>query len=239
MSFMRDVWVNWFYGAEAGVEVCRYYEWRKEDTIQLIERIPVIKITSEAFFHLENGMPELPEVLLKRIAHQTTMRTKCGIETLQYCALFTDGDDVLAIDTADYRIPLKKSRLVPRHEAAVLTLALQLQEFALELEPPMENTSLTLYLGLTRTERELKQILLQALEVFYTEENLAALEYWCADWLSNHECTTFEQLWAAFYAAVTVGWTKEHVYLCEQLITGHSELEELWECRKANTVLKA
>lgn len=41
MLFLHDVWVNWFEGEENGYNVCHFHEWRKEDTVELLDQTPV------------------------------------------------------------------------------------------------------------------------------------------------------------------------------------------------------
>lgn len=40
MLFLHDVWVNWFEGEENGYNVCHFHEWRKEDTVELLDQTP-------------------------------------------------------------------------------------------------------------------------------------------------------------------------------------------------------
>lgn len=43
MLFLHDVWVNWFEGEENGYNVCHFHEWRKEDTVELLDQVPLLK----------------------------------------------------------------------------------------------------------------------------------------------------------------------------------------------------
>ncbi|MCT4572190.1 DUF3603 domain-containing protein, partial [Bacillus thuringiensis] len=44
MLYLHDVWVNWFEGEENGYNVCHFYEWRKDDTIELLDQVPLLKV---------------------------------------------------------------------------------------------------------------------------------------------------------------------------------------------------
>lgn len=37
MLYFYDVWVNWFEGEENGYNVCYFYEWRKDDCVELFD----------------------------------------------------------------------------------------------------------------------------------------------------------------------------------------------------------
>ena len=43
MLFLNDVWVNWFEGEATGYNVCHFHEWKKEDPLELLEQVPVLK----------------------------------------------------------------------------------------------------------------------------------------------------------------------------------------------------
>ena len=52
MLFLHDVWVNWFEGEENGYNVCHFHEWRKEDSVELLDQVPLLKVQSPLFLRL-------------------------------------------------------------------------------------------------------------------------------------------------------------------------------------------
>ena len=54
MLYLHDVWVNWFEGEENGYNVCHFYEWRKDDTIELLDQVPLLKVDSTLYHYIEN-----------------------------------------------------------------------------------------------------------------------------------------------------------------------------------------
>ena len=61
MLYLHDVWVNWFEGEENGYNVCHFYEWRKDDTIELLDQVPLLKVDSTLYHYIENELLELPQ----------------------------------------------------------------------------------------------------------------------------------------------------------------------------------
>ncbi|MDF9558881.1 DUF3603 family protein, partial [Bacillus tropicus] len=64
MLYLHDVWVNWFEGEENGYNVCHFYEWRKDDTIELLDQVPLLKVDATLYHYIENELLELPQKML-------------------------------------------------------------------------------------------------------------------------------------------------------------------------------
>lgn len=119
MMYLHDVWVNWFEGEENGYNVCHFHEWRKDDTIELLDQVPVLKVTKDLYDYIENGLTNLPESLLNDVFQKAYLRKNHERIQLDYCFIITDGIGILAVDTLGYQIPMRKSRIIPRQEQLV------------------------------------------------------------------------------------------------------------------------
>lgn len=98
--------------------------------------------------------------------------------------MVTDGIRIIAVDTIGYSIPVRKSRLIPRQEQLVYEMVKDVKaeeyEFSQDsLESSKEYHILSLppqhISGLTRKERQLKQLMFMALDqlkVFKTGRRL-------------------------------------------------------------------
>ena len=64
MLYLHDVWVNWFEGEENGYNICHFHEWRKEDVIELLDQVPLLKVGKELYHYIENDLSELPRQML-------------------------------------------------------------------------------------------------------------------------------------------------------------------------------
>ncbi len=74
MLYLHDVWVNWFEGEENGYNVCHFYEWRKDDAIELLDQVPVLKVSPQLFYYLENSLSEIPKPLLEDVYQKAYVR---------------------------------------------------------------------------------------------------------------------------------------------------------------------
>ncbi|MUK90583.1 DUF3603 family protein [Ornithinibacillus sp. L9] len=240
MLYLHDVWVNWFEGEENGYNVCYYHEWRKDDKIELLDQVPLLYITEGLYNYIENDMHDLPKALLDSIYKRAYTRKGQERTGLDYACVVTDGNDIIAFDTIGYRIPIRKSRLIPRQEQLVYDMIEKVKpqdfdfdEESYEKEYHMLSMSPDLVFGLTRRERQLKQLLMMGLDQLRTTNNIEELRYWLTEW--NPKKYPFirfmneEKVWEALYEGVKYGWSQAHEELCAKLIKGQPFLEKMWE----------
>ncbi|WP_313800659.1 YjbA family protein [Cytobacillus sp.] len=240
MLYLHDVWVNWFEGEENGYNVCHFHEWRKDDGVELLDQVPLLKIDPILFNYIENDLSELPQQLLDDIYQKAYLRKNHERVQLEYCFVVSDGEEILAVDTIGYNIPIRKSRLIPRQEQLAYEMLENheaisysfndnraLKDFHI-LSPSPELMS-----GLTRKERQLKQLMFMALDQLYSSKNVAEVRYWYTEW--SPECYSeiqqmdFEEAWLHLFEQSKYGWTSKHEQFCENLIKGQPFFEKLWE----------
>ncbi|WP_106498016.1 YjbA family protein [Lentibacillus sp. Marseille-P4043] len=240
MLYLHDVWVNWFEGEENGYNVCYFHEWRKEDGIELLDQVPLLYINETLYDYIENDMHDLPKPMLDCIYKRAYIRKGQERTVLDYACIVTDGSDVIALDTIGYQIPIRKSRLIPRQEQLVFDMientkkqSFKFDENLYQKEYHMLSMPPELIYGLTRRERQLKQLLMMALDQLHTANNLEELRYWLTEW--NPKKYPFirymdeEKVWQALYNGVKYGWSNAHEELCGKLIKGQPFLEKMWE----------
>lgn len=236
MIFMNDIWINWFEGEDKGYNVCSFYEWRKEDDIQLIDRIPILHVEEQLYQYIENDLDDLPKKLLSLIENQTIVKGKRE----KYATIVTDGVNVLVFDTLGYSIPLRKSRLIPRHERHALRLirSMPKQTFPLKIKKERKTdhifslASEVMY-GLTRRERELKQLTMMALDQLREGNNLSEVRYWLTEWEPEQYdfiCKlSFQAAWKKIFQHLYRGWSKKHEEFCQEFVKGNLLFEQLWK----------
>lgn len=244
MLYLHDVWVNWFEGEENGYSVCFFHEWRKEDGIELLDQAPLLYIETDLFRYIENNMHDLPKALLDLIYKRAYIRKGQERIVLDYACVVTDGKDIIAFDTIGYQIPIRKSRLIPRQEQQVFDMISGTKPQRFSLNEAMKNKEYhilsmepELIYGLTRRERQLKQLLMMALDQLKTTNNHEELRYWLTEWdPKKYGYIRFmdpKKIWHALYEGVRKGWSAEHENLCRKLIKGQPFLEKLWELEQA------
>ncbi|PAQ14389.1 hypothetical protein CD798_11005 [Bacillaceae bacterium SAOS 7] len=247
MLYLHDVWVNWFEGEENGYNVCHFHEWRKDDAVELLDQVPVVLIEEPLFDYIENQLSELPKQLLEDVRKKAFLRRNHERIQLEHCFVVSDGKGILAIDTMGYTIPVRKSRLVPRQEQLVYEMFQVHPVEKYEFDSTSENKEYhTLSLepismkGLTRKERQLKQLLFMALDQLFSSKNSAEIRYWYTEWAPDKyeeiQSMDFEEVKQAFNQEAKTGWSKHHYRLCENLIKGQAFFEKLWEVENASKI---
>jgi hypothetical protein len=247
MLYLHDVWVNWFEGEENGYNVCHFHEWRKDDGVELLDQVPLLKVEPVLFNYIENDLSELPQQLLDEIFQKAYLRKNHERVQLEYCFVVTDGVGILAVDTIGYSIPIRKSRLIPRQEQLVYEMIAGHDEKKYHFQ---QNSNLkdfhilspepTLMSGLTRKERQLKQLLFMALDQLHSSKNEAEVRYWYTEWCperySDIQELNFENAWQQLFEETKYGWSKRHENFCENLIKGQPFFEKLWEMEHGSKV---
>ncbi|MBM7571528.1 YjbA family protein [Aquibacillus albus] len=240
MLYLHDVWVNWFEGEENGYNVCHFHEWRKEDGIELLDQVPILYIEDVLYHYIENDLQDLPRPLLDSIYKRAYLRKNQERISLEYASIVTNGKSVLVFDTMGYHLPVRKSRLIPRQERLVFEMieGSSPQEYSFpENHQDKEYHILSLppdsMLGLTRKERQLKQLLMMAIDQLEGTKNIEEVRYWLTEWdpdrYSEIRQMDFGEAWEALYYGVIDGWSKSHEDLCGKLIKGQPFFEKMWE----------
>lgn len=239
MQYLGDVWVNWFEGEENGYNVCPFHEWRKEDAIELLDQVPLIRVEEALLDRIENRLDELPAPLLEDVHNQSYIRKNNQRQPIEYCFVATDLKKIIAVDTMGYKIPLRKSRLIPRQEQTVLEKARETEtrKYPLGKNEEKEYHILSphprLMCGLTRRERQLKQLLLMALDQLRTTGTAAEVRYWYTEWMPKKyfaiQQMSLDEAWGKLYEELKEGWSKKHEEICRRMIKGHPYFEKIWE----------
>ncbi|AIM17428.1 MULTISPECIES: YjbA family protein [Neobacillus] len=240
MLYLHDVWVNWFEGEENGYNVCHFHEWRKDDGVELLDQVPLLKVEPNLFNYIENDLSELPQQLLDDIYQKAYLRKNHERIQLDYCFVVTDGMGILAVDTIGYNIPIRKSRLIPRQEQLVYEMISthEAKKYNFNQQQNKKDFHILspdplLMIGLTRKERQLKQLLFMALDQLLSSNNEAEIRYWYTEWCpenySKIQEMNFTEAWEQLYEAIKYGWSKKHETFCENLIKGQPFFEKLWE----------
>ncbi|WP_058308146.1 DUF3603 family protein [Gracilibacillus massiliensis] len=239
MLYVHDVWVNWFEGEENGYNICSFHEWRKSDGIEILDQAPVLFIDGQTFQYIENDLQDIPQTMLDQIYQRAYIRKNQERKVLDYACILTDGKSILAIDTMGYHIPIRKSRLIPRQERLVLDLiqGRTAKTFQIPNYTDKEFHILSLppeyMVGLTRKERQLKQLLMIALDQLEVGNCLEEIRYWLTEWspenYSKIKNMSHKQAWNSLYQELVEGWSERHELFCRQIIKGQTFYEDIWE----------
>lgn len=240
MQYLGDVWVNWFEGEENGYNVCDFHEWRKDDFIELLDQVPLLKLETTLYHLIENDLCELPAELMDDVHNRSYIRKNNQRKTIEYCFIATDGEKIVAVDTMGYKIPVRKSRLIPRQEQVVYekvkheeTKHYTYQDTLMTKEYHILSPNPEWMRGLTRRERQLKQLLFMALDQLYATGSSAEIRYWYTEWVPKKyfeiQTMDFEEAWNNLYQEIKNGWSDRHHDMCARLVKGQPYFEKIWE----------
>jgi len=223
--YLHDVWVNWADGMNKGYNIPEFHEWNnKKDEIELMDQIPLVYVTSELFDFIENDFDVLPDLLLAAIKEKAYRRKNHERENVTYAAIVTDGKGVMAIDTNDEKVPNFKSRLIPRQDQIVFQMIEGKNPSSYLFEgSSVETGDLTaagriinidnvhMY-GLTRKEKEMKELLVENLFRLLCSENQKEVEYFFTELFPkvNPAGMTIEGMVESMSIFAKKGWSEEH-----------------------------
>ncbi|PWU67736.1 DUF3603 family protein [Gracilibacillus dipsosauri] len=249
MLYLHDVWVNWFEGEENGYNVCPFHEWRTSDGIEILDQVPVLLIDPKTYQYIENDLQDLPKKMLDTIYKRAYIRKNQERKVLEYAAIISDGKSIMAFDTMGFQIPVRKSRLIPRQERLVLELIESREPTVYQVPYQEEKEYHILSLppermkGLTRKERQLKQLLMVALDQLEVSKCLEEIRYWLTEWKPDQyhaiKRMSFQEAWNTLYKELIEGWSEKHEYFCKQIIKGQTYYETIWDQEHDNSTTKS
>lgn len=246
-----DIWVNWSDGSNQGFEIPQYFEWRREDNVDLMEQMPILKISKAFFNYIENECEALPEEMLTSVYRKSAKVVKNKRKKVDYAMIVTDGEQVLAIDTEgkDNDSPNLKSRVTPKQEAFIIDVVedMYTNDFGwVQPEPEQAEVEemsigdaiLTIqpeYMaGLTRTEKEMKVIVLDGLFNISCSNNSAEVAYWYVEMFPQYFNTdrvatlTNEEMVTEMFDFLKLGWSKQHEEFGTAVVKCYDIFKELW-----------
>ena len=168
MNYYYDIILNWSENQEY-----EFYEWNDTDYLELIKKIPLMKIKHKDFVNVLTNKIKVSEDFLKEIKDKTLLNTKKVINKIEYACLITDGKNVLALEFNKEGLVISRSKLLVDDELGILEFAYNLKEiiFIYEIISPLE------YNFYLRQEREAKHLILLEINNLYQNKDKAKLKY--------------------------------------------------------------
>lgn len=244
---LYDAWVNWSDGMLKAHGIPEYHEWKKEDdNVELLNAIPIVKVTSELFYHILDNFTKVPGPLLKEVYRKASRARSNTKETIDHAFVMTDGCGVAAVECEDF-LPMRKSRLIPRQDRQILECMENEEAKSYGFVAPEKiATTDTLVgrilsiepvhmIGLTRRERGMKEILMDSLYQLATSESREEVHYWYLElfWGMKDDPTvedmTIEQMVHEMHDYLQDGWDEEHVTFGAKLAKYFDNYEDMWK----------
>jgi hypothetical protein len=139
-----------------------------------------------------------------------------------------------------YKIPVRKSRLIPRQEQVVYEKVKHEEAKQYVYQDTIDRKEYHILSpnpewmrGLTRRERQLKQLLFMVLDQLYAAGSAAEIRYWYTEWVPKKyfdiQTMNFDDAWNSLYEEIKGGWSEHHYEICRRLVKGQPYFEKLWE----------
>ncbi len=168
MNYYYDIILNWNEG-----EAYEFYEWNDYDYLELIKKIPLVKVKHKFLLDLICNDIKVEESFLEMIEGKTLVSDKKNFKKIEYACLFTDTKNVIALEFNGEGISISRSNLLIDDDLNVLEVIYGMKETNLNYEilKKIEETQ-TL-----RQEREAKKLILLEINNLYNNKEIDKLKY--------------------------------------------------------------
>ena len=168
MTYTYDVLLNF----TDDNRLIEFFEWEKDDILEHIKKIPLIRISSKQLEELSNYNVIVDKTFLDRIRGITTLYKKA--KDLEYATLISDLNKVIALEFNSKGEIISKSSLLLDEEEEIIEECCDLREETISYK--VKNKKMK-DLFLTRNEIKKKRYLLKEMENLYKNKNIDKLTY--------------------------------------------------------------
>lgn len=172
MNYIYDILINW------NKELFDFYEWDINDNISHIRKIPVFKVSSEALLEMVTCDFCVESEFLSKIYNKTEMFTNKNVKQIEYASLFSDGEEVLAIQFGTTGMSGSKSKLLIDEANEVTEVVIRMPEIVMNYNVLKENRCILKTKKEIKIEKYLKKEL-DNLKKDYSYDKLKYLYYEC------------------------------------------------------------
>ena len=184
MTYIYDVLLN-FTEQNNPIE---FFEWNKDDTLEHIKRIPLIKVSSKTLNDFTKYNIQVDKSLLDRIKETTIMYRKT--KDLDYALLLSDTNRVVAFEFNKKGEIISRSSLLLDEEEEIIEESYDEKEEQL-LYKKLNKLSQENFL--TRTEKNHQNYLLKEIDFLYKEKHKEKLQYLYEEIYSKDNLTIEEK----------------------------------------------
>lgn len=168
MNYYYDIILNW-----NELRAYDFYEWNDFDSLELIKKIPLIKIKHKTFLDLVTHNVKIDVSFLEIIKDKTLVSDKKDLKRIEYAALFTDTKNVIAIEFNEKGESISRSKLLVDDELNVLEVIYGFKDTNIDYEiRELLSTENTL-----RQEKDAKRLIQVEIKNLYQNKEIDKLKY--------------------------------------------------------------
>ncbi|MBE6153723.1 MAG: DUF3603 family protein [Firmicutes bacterium] len=178
MNYIYDILVNF-----NDKEVYEFFEWEKDDNIEHIRKIPIFKVKPQEFNDFKNNKIKVDQSFLNKIKNKTEMFCNTSIEYIEYCAIITDGMDLVVIEfDKEGEYILKSSMLLDEMEDTLDESELIDDE---NIKYTVLNKEININRFVTRFENKIKSEIELEIKKLVENKNFKKLKYLYYEWFNK------------------------------------------------------
>ena len=180
MNYIYDILVNF-----NDKEVYEFFEWEKDDNIEHIRKIPIFKVKPQEFNDFKNNKIKVDQSFLNKIKNKTEMFCNTSIEYIEYCAIITDGMDLVVIEfDKEGEYILKSSMLLDEMEDTLDESELIDDE---NIKYTVLNKEININRFVTRFENKIKSEIELEIKKLVENKNFKKLKYLYYEWFNKKD----------------------------------------------------
>lgn len=151
-----------------------FYEWDKNDNIENIKRIKLVHVDKDTLNRMLEYDGTIDDNFLIKIFRTCEIYSDKKVKVMDYCALFSDGERVIAIEFDKDGNSIYKSKLLLDEEEEIALLASNLESTVINYNS--KNRILTDRF-FTRNEIVIRNYLIKEIEDSYKNKKYGKLKY--------------------------------------------------------------
>lgn len=167
MKYIYDIILNF------NESLYEFYEWKDDDNIEYIKKIPIVKVTESVFSDLKNNDFMISNEFMDMIYSKCEVYENYGIGRIEYACLFCIDDSILAFEFNDKGQSIHRSDLYLDECIDVLNYVKKLKVVNFEYKI-LSNHDENL---ITRKEIDMINFINDEIKLIYENENIDKLKY--------------------------------------------------------------
>ena len=180
MGYIYDILVNF-----NEKEIYEFFEWDKNDNIEHLRKTPIFKVKTKVFNDFKNNYVKISQTFLNKIKNKTEKFTSQSIGMIEYCAIITDGMDLVVIEFDSEGISILKSSMLLDEAEDTLEESDLLD--VTEIDYTVINKKQTNNRFTTRHENEVLNYISHEINHLITKKQHNKLKYLYYEWFNKKE----------------------------------------------------
>ena len=175
MNFYYEIKLNF-----SDNELYKFYEWSENDKLDLIKKIPIIKVKTALFKEIYNNNFEISEDLFNYISGKTIVKDNLNIEN---ACIFCDTKNCIAIEFDKNRKSIARSTLLLEDENNICEVSFSIKMKDIEIKK-IDKLN---YSHEFRQETKIKNVITKEILELYKNKDKNKLEYLYYEWFNEKE----------------------------------------------------